>query len=138
MTASDEVALAVGANNSAKPATFISDHWWLDSGCSRHMTPLKEDFIRYLKFKVPVNVNFADETKIFGYGIGDVHIKLFDGSEFVPTVIKNVLFVPKFQRKLLSISDITDRGSSVTFAGKTATLKMKEKTFLFGQRYGKL
>ena len=102
------------------------------------MTPVKADFTRYLKFNVPVNVNLADESKIFGYGIGDVKIKLFDGSTFVPVVIKNVMYVPKLQRRLLSISDITDRGSSVTFEGQSSTVTMKGKTFLFRQRHGKL
>ena len=85
-------------------------HWTLDSGCSRHMTPVKTEFTRYLKFDKPVSVNLADKSKIFGYGIGDVQIKLFDGSTFVPVVIKNVLYVPKLHRKLLSISDITVGG----------------------------
>ena len=113
-------------------------HWTLDSGCSRHMTPDKTEFTRYLKFKVPVPVNLADESKIYGYGIGDVNINLFDGNTFVPVVIKNVMYVPKLHRKLLSISDITDQGSSVTFKGQTSTITMKGKTFLFGQRHGKL
>ena len=83
-------------------------------------------------------MNLADESKIYGYGIGDVNIDLFDGNTFVPVVIKNVMYVPKLHRKLLSISDITDRGSSVTFQGQTSTITMKGKTFLFGQRHGKL
>ena len=112
--------------------------WLLDSGCSRHMTPKKTDFKRYLEFRVPVNVKLADKTTIPGYGIGDIHIKLFDGNEFVPVTIKNVLYVPKLQEKLLSITDMTERGCSVTFEGKLCTLTMKGKTFLFGQRYGKL
>ena len=102
------------------------------------MTPEKADFTRYLEFRVPVNVNLADETSIFGYGIGDVNIKLYDGNVFVPVVIKNVMFVPKLQQRLLSISDITDRGSSVTFEGNCSTLKMKGKVFLLGQQHGKL
>ena len=112
--------------------------WLLDSGCSRHMTPTKTDFKRYLEFRVPIDVKLADKTTIPGYGIGDVMIKLFDGNEFVPVTIKNVLFVPQLQERLLSITDMTERGCSVTFEGKVCTLKLKGKTFLFGQRYGKL
>ena len=139
----EENALVVKANNNKlstleqSPCTR-EGHWTLDSGCSRHMTPVKSEFTRYLKLNVPVPVNLADESKIFGYGIGDVNIKLFDGSTFVPVVIKNVLYVPQLHRKLLSISDITDRGSSVTFKGQSSTITMKGKTFLFGQRHGKL
>ena len=126
----------------ASIATFrscpLNEHWCLDSGCSRHMTPEKKDFSRYLEFKIPVTVTLADRTKIHGHGLGDVQIKLFDGNKFIRTVIKNVLFVPKLQRRLLSISDITERGSSVTFKGKKCTLQTQGKTFLFGQRRGKL
>ena len=134
---SDMYALTV--DNNIKPDEHCrSSHWWLDSGCSRHMTPLKTDFTRYVKFQKPIHINLADETTILGYGIGDVYIKLFDGSSFIPVVIKNVLFVPKLQRKLLSISDITDKGSIVTFEGNTCTLQMEGKEFLLGQKFGKL
>ena len=33
---------------------------------------------------------------------------------------------------------MTERGCSVTFEGKTCTMTMKGKTFLFGRRHGKL
>ena len=114
------------------------DHWTLDSGCTRHMTPVKSEFTSYVEFVKPIPVNLADKSQIYGYGIGNVMIKLFDGSTFVPVVIKNVMYVPKLHRKLLSISDITDRGSTVTFAGRSSTVTINGKTFLFGQRHGKL
>ena len=113
-------------------------HWTLDSGCTRHMTPLKSEFTSYVEFVKPIPVTLADKSQIYGYGIGNVMIKLFDGSTFVPVEIKNVMYVPKLHRKLLSISDITDRGSTVTFAGRSSTVTFKGKTFLFGQRHGKL
>ena len=132
------VFVAKETGGEEKSATREQKDWLLDSGCSRHMTPVKSDFKRYLEFSVPVDVKLADKTTIAGYGIGDIHIKLFDGNEFVPVTIKNVLYVPKLQEKLLSITDMTERGCSVTFEGKTCTLTMKGKTFLFGRRHGKL
>ena len=135
-----EIALAVPSSGDVTQEEKCDNnqHWFLDSGCSRHMTPSKHEFEKYIELKHPVSVGLADESNILGYGIGNIKIKLFDGNELVPVVIKNVLFVPKLKRKLLSITDITDRGSSVTFKEKSCTLKMKDKTFLFGQRHGKL
>ena len=131
-------ALAVSSDDALQTGNCPESHWWLDSGCSRHMTPSKNDFEKYLPLKIPVKVGLADESSIFGYGIGNIKITLFDGTAFVPVVIKNVLYVPKLKRKLLSITDITDRGSSVTFEGETCTVKMKDKHFLLGRRRGKL
>ena len=112
--------------------------WLLDSGCSRHMTPSKADFERYLEFRTPANVKLADKTTIPGCGIGDIRIKLFDGHEFIPVTIKRVMHVPKLQERLLSITDMAERECSVMLEGIICTLKMKGKMFLFGQRYGKL
>ena len=133
-----EVFVVKETGDKADGVTSREKPWLLDSGCSRPMTPSKSDFKRYLEFQKPVNVKLADKTTIPGYGIGDVIIKLFDGNEFVPVTLKHVLYVPKLQQRLLSLTDMTERGCSITFEGKMCTLKMEGKTFLFGQRYGKL
>ena len=112
--------------------------WLLDSGSSRHMTMSKNDFVSYLKLKIPVKVGLADDSSVLGYGIGNVNITLFDGNQFVSVVIKNVLYVPKLKRRLLSITEITEKGSIVTFEDGICTVKMKGKHFLLGQRHGKL
>ena len=134
----NEKALVVDTSPPTKPDCTTSGHWLLDSGCSRHMTHRREDFTRYVELKVPVNVNLADQSKICGIGIGDIELRLFDGTKYVRTVIHGVLHVPKLKNKLLSISDITDRGSTITFKGKSCTLTMNDKVYNLGQRHGKL
>ena len=116
-----------------------SDCWWLDSGCSQHMTHVASDFKDYVKFDVPLKVNLADESVFFSYGSGDVNMQLLDdNSEAVDIVFKDVLYVPKLQKKLLSITSMTKRGATVQFEGNSCTLLMKKRKFLFGHRHGKL
>ena len=135
-----EYALTVASDKGAPHPSECCDNnpWLLDSGSSRHMTPSKDDFVTYLKLKIPVKVGLADDSSVLGYGIGNVNITLFDGNQFVSVVIKNVLYVPKLKRRLLSITDITEKGSIVTFGDGICTVKMKGKHFLLGQRHGKL
>ena len=107
-----EYALTVASDKGAPHPSECCDNnpWLLDSGSSRHMTPSKDDFVTYLKLKIPVKVGLADDSSVLGYGIGNVNITLFDGNQFVSVVIKNVLYVPKLKRRLLSITDITEKG----------------------------
>ena len=126
-----EFALQVSCDNESK-------HWWLDSGCSQHMSPSKVDFITFQKFNSPIRVNLADESHVFAEGSGNVNIQLFDGSNIITVLFEHVLYVPKLQKKLLSISSMTDQGASVKFEGNSCTLFINDKSFSFGHKHGKL
>ena len=57
--------------------TGISE-WWLDSGCSQHMTCFKGDFANYQKLEIPIDVHLADKSVVPAIGQGDVKIIIFD------------------------------------------------------------
>ena len=81
--------------------------WYLDSGCSRHMTGDKNLFMD-LKPKNGGDFTFGDNSKgkIEGIGIIDNKSSIF---------IENVLLVNGLKHNLLSISQLCDKGFKVVF-----------------------
>ena len=88
-------------------AQKLKKRWYLDSGCSRHMTGDKDQFIT-LEMKEGGMVTFGDNGKGKIIGIGKIKI--------IPcTFIEDVLLVDKLKHNLLSISQLCDKGFKVIF-----------------------
>jgi hypothetical protein len=56
----------------------FKDQWYLDSGCSSHMTGRKDWFISINK-SMKSRVKFDNDSALAAEGIGDVPIKRKDG-----------------------------------------------------------
>jgi len=81
--------------------------WYLDSGCSKHMTGDKSNFVS-ITFKQEGHVTYGDNNKgrILGRGpIGDKSI----------LIIHDVLYVEGPKHNLLNISQLYDKGYQVIF-----------------------
>ena len=102
--------------------------WYLDSGCSRHMTGDKSMFAS-LNPKDGGFVTFGDNSKGKIIGIGNV------GKEPSP-IIENVLLVDGLKHNLLSISQLCDKGNKVIFDKNMCTIEniKDDKTLFIGQR----
>lgn len=89
------------------------DFWWFDSGCSEHMSNDPSSFISYKKLDVPKQVRFGNNDTAAGIGVGDIMATstLSNGSTR-NLIIKNVLYVPKVFKKLLSVRAATRQGST--------------------------
>ena len=74
-----------------------------------------------------VDVVLADKSIVPGVGSGDVNIILFNNNEEVPVVFKNVLFIPKLKKRLISISEITKNSAEVKLKGDLCTLLINQK-----------
>ncbi|XP_076910188.1 uncharacterized protein LOC143567737 [Bidens hawaiensis] len=95
------------ASSSKEQATPLNDIWYMDSGCSRHMTCDKRSLVNYVeKYEGPVAFG-SDENggKIVGKGILTNGKVSFD----------NVFHVEGLQYNLLSISQMCDKGYKVSF-----------------------
>jgi len=91
--------------------------WYLDSGCSRHMTGEKSMFLT-LATKEDGNVTFGDNksSKIIGTGtISNASIS-----------INNVWLVDGLKHNLLSISQFCDNGYDVLFDKTSCTVVNKD------------
>ena len=80
---------------------FNSCLWYLDSGCSRHMTGDKSLF-KSLKEKVGEYVTFGDGSHAQVLGKGTIEI-------LGPPLVKDVLYNKGFKANLLSITQIFKR-----------------------------
>ncbi|KAM6597070.1 hypothetical protein CsatA_007594 [Cannabis sativa] len=89
--------------------------WFLDSGCSKHMTG---DPSRFSSFKSKESgfVTFGDNSKGKILGIGDI------GNVYSPC-IKNVLLVDNLKHNLLSISQLCDIGFRVVFESSKCSIE---------------
>ena len=98
--------------------------WYLDSGCSRHMTGNKSQF-RNLRPKEGGVVKFADGIKSRIVGIGNVSKDDFDQ-------ITDVMLVEGLTHNLLSISQFFDQGYRVVFEPSQCVIKdsISDKSFL--------
>jgi hypothetical protein len=91
------------------------DEWYIDSGCSSHMTRDQDKFIS-LKRKGG-NVAFGDDSsaKILGEGVVEL------GRKNVKA--KNVLLVEDLNHNLLSVSKMCDQGYTLTFDSRKCKIR---------------
>lgn len=96
--------------------TEISDakFWYLDIGCSTHMTGRSEWFVN-LNPDVKCKVKFVDDTTLTTEGVGRVLIKRKDGKH---SYISDVLLVPEMKSNMLSLGQLLEKGYMKTMENK--------------------
>jgi len=106
--------------------------WYLDSGCSRHMTGDKKKFKNF-KRKEQGFVTYGDNNKGKRLGTGDV-----GGGNTLE--IKDVLYVEGLKHNLLSISQLCDKGLKVIFESDYCTIHQKDskEVTLKGMRHNNI
>nr|KYP35691.1 Retrovirus-related Pol polyprotein from transposon TNT 1-94 [Cajanus cajan]KYP38474.1 Retrovirus-related Pol polyprotein from transposon TNT 1-94 [Cajanus cajan] len=102
--------------------------WYLDSGCSRHMTGDKSKFIS-LQEKEGGSVTYGDNNKGRILGSGSV-------GNNSNTLIENVLYVEGLKYNLLSISQLCDKNYNISFNNQCCMVCDKEsnEVLLIGKR----
>ncbi|KAK2398761.1 putative mitochondrial protein [Trifolium repens] len=87
--------------------------WYLDSGCSNHMTGKKEAFINIdSSFGSKVKLGNGEHVEVKGKGSIGVTTK--QGSK----VIHDTLYVPELDENLLSIGQLLEHGYSLNFENR--------------------
>ncbi|CAJ2637099.1 unnamed protein product [Trifolium pratense] len=104
---SDELCETSGAY--AARVNCVSGAWFLDTGCSNHMTGHRDWLIRFDQSKKST-VRLADNSSIQAMGTGDMVIKRSNGDS---AVIEEVLYVPGMGCNLLSVGQLIEKGFSV-------------------------
>ena len=109
-------------------STRTKSEWYLDSGCSRHMTRDKEQFNK-LDAKDGGHVTFGDNAKGKIISIGEI-------GNPQSLSIYHVLFVDGLKHNLLSISQLCDMGNKVTFYPKNYFVSSldEDKVIFSGER----
>ena len=103
----------------ALQAQSRNSQWYIDSGCSKHMTGDKHRFVK-LKKEKEGSITFGNNnsTKI----IGKDTINL--GSNDL--VAENVLLVENMKHNLLSVSQMCDQGHTLTFDSEQCEIRKKK------------
>jgi len=79
----------------------------------------------------------ADNSILFPYGKGDVYLAVYDGTEKVNVMLKEVPYGAKIQNKLLSSPSMTEKGATVEFKGQSCKISIHGKTYSIGHKHGK-
>ena len=109
--------------------------WIVDSGCSKHMSNVVSDFVEYKKFCSPLDVLLADKSVSKAVGIGSVKVLIRNArDEDVCVEFRNVLYVPLLTKRLVSISQMTQKGAEITFKKDSCELYFHNMKFRLGQR----
>ncbi|KAL5574232.1 hypothetical protein UlMin_023829 [Ulmus minor] len=123
----DNGGATIVANNSNTGevlAVSTQDHkedWILDSGCTFHMCPTRDWFKEYKEIdggKVLMGNNIAFQI----IGIGNISIRMFDGSVKILSGVRNV---PNLHRNLISIGALDEFKTVSVYL-----LKSKDETFI--------
>ena len=93
-----------------------NDPWYIDSGCSKHMTGDKNKFLS-LKESKSGNVTFGNDAPGKIRGKGMVSMSNSQGKA------QDVLLVEGLKHNLLSVSQVCDRGCEVVFTSKDCKIK---------------
>uniref|UniRef100_A0A251TCA0 Putative copia protein n=1 Tax=Helianthus annuus TaxID=4232 RepID=A0A251TCA0_HELAN len=90
-----------------------NDCWYLDSGCSNHMTGNKDLFIN-LNDSERREVRTGDDKRLEVLGCGDVNVKIKGYEKRIP----NVFYVAGLKHNLLSVGQLVQKGYDVCFNDK--------------------
>ncbi|KAK8674770.1 hypothetical protein V6N13_032873 [Hibiscus sabdariffa] len=115
-----------------KAKASSANSWYLDSGCSRHMTGDKSRFLEF-KSKSGGVVTFGDNSKGNIEGIGSI-------GNHSSILIDDVLYVNGLKHNLLSISQLCDKGFNVFFESNGCKIINIEtnQVVLVGHRIGNI
>ncbi|XP_060959353.1 uncharacterized protein LOC133030579 [Cannabis sativa] len=96
------------------------DTWYLDSGCSNHMTKNEGIFCSLDRSKTKVKIGNGDFMEAVGKGTIAIDTK--KGKRY----IKDVLLVPNIDQNLLSVGQMIEKRYSLHFEGDSCTIYDKQ------------
>ncbi|KAK2355926.1 putative mitochondrial protein [Trifolium repens] len=98
-----------------------NEDWYLDSGCSNHMTSHRE-WLTSFDASQKTSIKLADGRKLAAEGIGNIVIKSKKGGK---VIISEVFYVPNMSCNLLSLGQLVEKGFSVNM--EDSALKLFDK-----------
>lgn len=84
--------------------------WYMDTGASEHMCCSKELFSKLNHLRGSIKVAVGDGKLLDVIGRGSVELFAWNGSEFIKTVLSEVLYVPELKFNLFSVGTVLDKG----------------------------
>jgi hypothetical protein len=98
----------------------------VDSGASRDYCPDRSKFLKFSNYRqIDCDITTADGRTVKAIGMGDMHVKLPNGSKKTKTIFKDAIYAPDMAFTLISISRLDKAGYSVIFNKGMCTIKNK-------------
>jgi len=114
------------------------DNWYVDSGCTIHMSDQFHLFSNYQAVKNgswPVKGVGCSNNLLQAKGMGDITIQTNVNEEWHSGILKNVLFVPDLGVNLFSVRSATKVGLRVLFNNDRVTISKGEKIVAVGESF---
>lgn len=104
------VGLTAAEMKDVKKENKAKDFWYQDCGATQHMTSRREWFSQLVELDQPICISIGDATKLYGVGVGNIELEAFDGQDWVPVRLEDVVYVPKLDFNLFSVGQTLDKG----------------------------
>jgi len=88
----------------------------IDSGCTRHLTPNRDNLTNYVEI-MPKSFRAADKRNMTAIGKGDMSVNIPNGDGMSKLRLTDVLYSPEVGYTLVSVGRLDDDGYTVTFGG---------------------
>ncbi|KAL1230910.1 Retrovirus-related Pol polyprotein from transposon TNT 1-94 [Trichinella spiralis] len=115
-----------------------NDGWLADSGAFKHITRNRHWFST-LEIIEPQGVRIGNDKMIYAVGIGTIDVEVFNGKQWIASVLNDVLYVPEFGSScLFSLGAAAARGYKIMIDNYNIRLVMNNRTELVGYKDGDL
>lgn len=108
-----------------------TEKWILDSGASAHMTYKIENFQELNAYSGP-QLKLGNEDVLEVHGIGNILINKFTLGQWKKMTLKDVLYVPKLKRNLISEGKVVRRGCEIVKKNGDAMIYKDDELILCG------
>nr|XP_027186747.1 uncharacterized protein LOC113784669 [Cicer arietinum] len=95
----------------------MEDLWFLDSGCSNHMSGIKKWFSN-LDETFRHSVNLENDARMMVHGNGNIKLKI----NYLIQIIKDVFYVTDLSNNLLSIRQLQERKLKIVIKDNTCKI----------------
>lgn len=110
--------------STADQNTFSKNSWYVDSGCSNHMTHDAEKLSDYQKTRRNFTIRVANGEEIPVKGRGNYVVKGCGNSKLP---LENVLHVPRLSMNLISVSDLVKKEFAINFDKRGCLIKNQKE-----------
>ena len=113
--------------------------WFLDSGCTDHITPRKSNFVQYRELGQEHKAEIADGKYLTIEGFGTVIGYSIMPHKQESKQIQNILYVPEVNKRLFSLIAVGQHGSISQTMNQGTTISQNGTPFIIGtSKSGKL
>ncbi|XP_026417180.1 uncharacterized protein LOC113312660 [Papaver somniferum] len=109
------------SNNYTKSDSSQSEAWFIDSGCTTHMSSVKSLFVD-MDTSINSLVKMGDGNMVQANGRGTICVQTINGAKY----IRDVLYVPDLAQNLLSVGQLVELGYAVNFEDGYCTIYDKK------------